>query len=142
MLSINIWDLLWTFVNFFLLYFVLKTLLYKPIVRFMDERRTRIEAGLEEERKLREAMEANAQALLEKKEQCRLEAKRILDAAQAEDSAQREAQSAQLKQELLLKREELRQDVRQQQAQDAERFNAQEAELAAVLADRLLKAGG
>ena len=125
MLSINIWDFLWTVVDFFLLYFVLKTLLYKPIVRFMDERRTRIEAGLEEERKLREAMEANAQALLEKKEQCRLEAKRILDAAQAEDSAQREAQSAQLK-----------------QTQDAERFNAQEAELAAVLADRLLKAGG
>ena len=48
MLSINIWELLWTVVNFFVLYYLLKLLLYRPLIGFMDARQARIDTGLNE----------------------------------------------------------------------------------------------
>ena len=44
MLSINISELIWTIINFFLLFFLLKRFLYDPIIRFTDARRARIDA--------------------------------------------------------------------------------------------------
>ena len=50
MLSINFSELIWTIINFFLLYFLLKRFLYDPITRFMDARRERLDEALEKER--------------------------------------------------------------------------------------------
>ena len=36
MLNINVWDLLWTFVNFFVLYCLLNKFLFQPLTSFMD----------------------------------------------------------------------------------------------------------
>ena len=53
MLSINISELIWTVINFFLLFFLLRHFLYKPICEHMDARQARIDAGLEKEREAR-----------------------------------------------------------------------------------------
>ena len=142
MLSINLWDLLWTFVNFFLLYLVLNKLLYQPIIRCMDQRRARVQAGLDAEAAAREAIALNEAQLQAEKDQCRREARRLMDEAQAQAAEQRQSQSAQLRQEAQRRREETRQEARSQQVRDAERLAAREAELAALLADRLLNKAG
>ena len=58
MLSINISELIWTIINFFLLYFLLKRFLYKPICEHMDARQARIDAGLAKERDHPELLQA------------------------------------------------------------------------------------
>ena len=49
MLSINVSELIWTIVNFFLLYFLLKRFLYTPVVRFLDKRQARLDEALKQE---------------------------------------------------------------------------------------------
>ena len=49
MISINISELIWTVINFFLLMFLLNRFLYKPVISFMEKRQARIDAGLQEE---------------------------------------------------------------------------------------------
>jgi len=44
-LEISIPTLIWTIINFFLLVFVLNKFLFKPTIRFMDERKARIDEG-------------------------------------------------------------------------------------------------
>ena len=44
MISINISELIWTVINFFLLLFLLNRFLYKPVISFMEQRQARIDA--------------------------------------------------------------------------------------------------
>ena len=46
-MSINISELIWTVICFLVLLFVLKKLLYDPIIRVMDARNAEVEGGLE-----------------------------------------------------------------------------------------------
>ena len=64
MLSINPSELIWTILGFFALLFLLNQFLYKPIVRFMDERRARIDAGLNEEEGPRSALARTTKLVL------------------------------------------------------------------------------
>ena len=59
MLSINFSELFWGIFNFFLLLFLLNRFLYKPLIKFMDDRKARIDAGLDEEKKALEEEQAN-----------------------------------------------------------------------------------
>lgn len=142
MLSINIWDLLWTVVNFFLLYFLLKKLLYGPVLSFLDQRRARIEAGQEAERQVREALARNDAQLQELAEQSRQEAAELLRQARAKDGGDRAAWNEELKREGQRLRQETVRNARQRQEMDGERLEAQEAELTRILADRLLHVSG
>ena len=45
-MSINISELIWTVLCFLVLLFVLKKLLYDPLMRVMDARRQQVEEGL------------------------------------------------------------------------------------------------
>ena len=45
MLSINPSELIWTILCFLALLFLLNRFLYQPLVRFMDERKARIDAA-------------------------------------------------------------------------------------------------
>ena len=58
MLSINFSELFWGIFNFFLLLFLLNRFLYKPLIKFMDDRKARIDAGLDEEKKALEEEQA------------------------------------------------------------------------------------
>ena len=59
MLSINFSELFWGIFNFFLLLFLLNRFLYKPLIKFMDDRKARIDAGLDEEKKALAEEQAN-----------------------------------------------------------------------------------
>ncbi|MCQ2557878.1 MAG: hypothetical protein MJ135_02050 [Oscillospiraceae bacterium] len=63
MLSINPSEVIWTIVNFFLLFFLLNRFLYRPLLRFMDERAARLNSGAENKEIAKTAiMEAEAEA--------------------------------------------------------------------------------
>ncbi len=138
MLSINFSELIWTIINFFLLFFLLKRFLFDPMCRFMDERQARIDAGLSAEREAKAALQAAEDALEAQKREARREAAALLsaaaeaDAQRARDSRQRaqsEAEEAQRAGEAAL---------RERQARERDALKAGEGELAALLSARLL----
>jgi len=85
MLSISPAEVIITIVNFFLLYFVLKHFLYDPILRFTEDRKARIAAGLEEDARVKQALADSSAAAEAKRCRADAEAKRILSAAHSAD---------------------------------------------------------
>ena len=65
MISINISELIWTVINFFLLLFLLNRFLYKPVISFMEQRQARIDAKLREEEEAKARIEENDARILE-----------------------------------------------------------------------------
>ena len=63
MLSINISELIWTIINFFLLYFVLKRFLFDPVGKLLDRRQEKIDAGLNAEKQAQQTLRENRERL-------------------------------------------------------------------------------
>ena len=138
MLSINISELIWTIINFFLLYFLLKKFLYTPLIRFMDERKARMDAG-SEAMKEAEAQLSEKNAELETLRLASLsEAQGILDAARAEDEQLRAEANERLRVERETSRKRGMEELdRLRETSEAE-LDAETTELAGLLVDRLL----
>lgn len=138
MISINPWELFWTVINFFLLYFILKNLLYKPLIRFMDERQARIDAGFAAEKKAQEALMGSKALLLDERQRCSQDARELLE----RDKSAYEAKQAQLarayREQSVLRRQELKKTVAETANEEQARFDENEKELAELLASRLL----
>jgi len=88
-LTLDLWTVILTIVSFFLLYFLLNTFLFKPIIKFMDDRKARIEGGLEEGKMARQAKEENRRQLEEELRRTGGEAKQVLADAKSVDEAGR-----------------------------------------------------
>ena len=126
MLSINISELVLTAISFFLLFFLLKHFLYDPLIRFMDERNARIEEGLDAEKQALAAVQANEMLLEAKRKESMDQAKHIAEQARliAGESLSR-----------------TKEDACKLLEQESGKLRAEEDELAALLADRLLSSG-
>lgn len=140
MLNINIWELLWTVVNFFLLLFILRNLLYKPIVRFMDERQARIDAGLEAERRAQEALDSERAQLQDEKDRRLQQAKDSSETAKADYEAKRAQLTKRLRSSSADKRQELKKTVAEISGGERARLETDEKELAEQLLEKLLSA--
>ena len=138
MLSINISETIWTVINFFLLYFLLKHFLYTPVLRFMEKRQAGIDAKLNVERDAKTQVAENEERLLTEKEKSREEAKELLNRSAGERDARHTAALAEARAEAERTREAG--EAVLQQKREAEQAQLQEAapELAEVLAARLL----
>ena len=141
MLSINISELVLTAISFFLLFFLLKRFLYDPLLRFMDERNARIEEGLDAEKQALAAVQANEMLLEAKRKESMDQAKHIAEQARSADEQRREAALQQARQSAEESRSRAREEVCRFQAGEAGKLKADEDELAALLADRLLSGG-
>ena len=90
MISLNIYEIIMQIFNFFLLLWVLKLLVYKPLLAFLDKRADSIQNNIKET----EANKKEAQEILtEQKEvfvQARLEAKKIREHVEANSQQERE----------------------------------------------------
>ena len=73
--QIFISELIWTVINFFLLLFLLKRFLFTPVLRFMEARKARIDAKIEEERNAEAKLAENTERLQAEKTKSREEAK-------------------------------------------------------------------
>jgi F-type H+-transporting ATPase subunit b len=93
-LSIDLWTAVLTIASFFLLYFLLNTFLYKPVLKFMDDRKARIDAGLEEGKKAKQADDENRSLLDGEIRKSGAEAKQLIaEAKSSGEEARSEALS-------------------------------------------------
>jgi len=87
MLSINISEVIWTVIDFFVLFYVLRKLLYTPLRQFMAQRQNKIDAGIalrrEAQHRADEAEQNNAELL----EKAKLRAGEILKRENEQEQA-------------------------------------------------------
>ena len=124
-MSINVSEVIWTIVCFFALLFVLKKFLLDPLVRFMDQRQSSIDAGLEKGREAQRMKEESDAALRESWKERGIEAKQLLAEGKAADDKEREA------------RERIDRERNEVQADAAEQM----PQLVSALARQLLSGG-
>ena len=137
MLSINLSELIWTIINFFLLFFLLRRFLYKPICEHMDARQARIDAGLEKEREAKAVLQAADARMEEDQLAAREEARALLQ--RTEEETERESGEAILAAKREARevegphREQMQEQIRQEHARLAEAEPALAEELARCL---------
>lgn len=141
MLSINISELIWTIVNFFLLYFLLKCFLYTPVVRFLDARQARLDEALKKEADARAAAEENEKSVEQQKALRREEAAQILSAAQSEDAERSRRALAEAKTAAAQTLEKAESSLRADAERERAALGGKTDELAAALVERLLGEG-
>ena len=141
MLSINISELIWTVINFFLLLFLLKHFLYDPVVRFLDARQARVNEAQAKEDAARAEREESARQIEEEKSLRRSEAKGIVDASHAKDREESLAAQSKARAEGEKSLESAGEQIRAEGERARAALDAETDELAAMLAERLLAEG-
>ena len=125
--SLNGFKFIMAFLNLIILYFVLRRVLFKPVMKFMNDRTKSIEDSIADAEKQKAeaiAMKASYEAQLKA---ARAESKKIIDAAVAKGTAQqagiaaeaqRQAEELLVKarEEIELEREQMLRDVRNEVA--------------------------
>lgn len=138
MLSINFSELFWGIFNFFLLLFLLNRFLYKPLIKFMDDRKARIDAGLDEEKKALEEEQANNDGIEAALDEKRVEAKSIIEKAGTEDKVSHSQAISEARSDAEKTVLDARENAAKVEKQLEERVKQQSQELARLLADKLL----
>ena len=141
MLSINVSELIWTIINFFLLYFLLKRFLYTPVVRFLDARQARLDEAEKKEAEARAAADEIDRQIEEQKALRREEAAEILAEAQKADAEQSRQSFAEAKEAAARALEDANASLRAEQERERATLASDTPELAAMLAERLLDGG-
>lgn len=90
-LEICVPELIWTIINFFLLMFLLKLFLYKPVLRILDERKAKVTEGLAEGKKAEATLEETNTMLDEELSEQNAKAREFIGQARAEAEKERDA---------------------------------------------------
>lgn len=138
MLSINISELIWTIVNFFLLYFLLKRFLYTPIVRFLDARQARLDEAVRQKAEADAAAEESEKEIEAQKALRRTEAEELLAEARRGDAERSRLSLAEAKEQAERSLEDANAALRSERERERASLDAETPELAAMLAERLL----
>ncbi len=139
MLSVNISELALTVVSFFLLLFVLDRLLFRPLIRFMDARQAKIDAGL---RLGAEADQAVTKAKIDGEkllEETRRQAEQSAAQANLQEQKRLAEAAKRLSREAELAAAESQARVREQREKNAAELAAMGPQLSELLAQRLLR---
>ena len=137
-MSINVSEVIWTIICFFALLFVLKKFLFDPLIRFMDDRKARIEAGLSQAREAKQEQEAREAALQESWKERSDEAKQIVAEGKAADEQIRAAVLRKAQTEAAQAEDDARERVTQERTAAQNEVNEQMDELVTVLTQQLL----
>ncbi len=139
-MSINVSEVIWTVICFFALLFVLKKFLFGPLVKFMDERQARIDAGEVLRRESEQHVQKNA-AELEKTWQARSdEAKALLAKSMAEAEGLRAQAIAEARSAAHAAEKEARDRIETERAETLAQVSEKMPELVGILADQLTNA--
>lgn len=137
-LQLSVPDFIWTLINFFLLMFLLNKFLFKPVLAFMDERKTRIDAGLEEGRRAQAALKENEERLAAELSAKGEEARTVLTNARGEAEKQRGEMLDKAHAEAEELRRQARERVRASEKTAETEVENSMPELVAMLSDTLL----
>ena len=137
-LQISVPEFIWTIISFFLFMFLLNKFLFKPVMTLMDERKARIDAGLEEGKKARAALEENEARLAQELAEKGSEARSVISEArsEAEKAKSETLDAAHAAAEKLHKN--VRERVKAEEADAVKELDGNMPELVALLSGRLL----
>ena len=137
-LQISVPDFIWTIISFSLFMFLLNKFLFKPVMTLMDERKARIDAGLEEGKKARAALEENEARLAQELAEKGSEARSVISEArsEAEKAKSETLDAAHAEAEKLHKN--VRERVKAEEADAVKELDGNMPELVALLSGRLL----
>lgn len=137
-MSINISELIWTVICFFVLLVVLKKLLFDPLVSFMAARDARIQDGISAGRDAQQQLDAAAHARTEAQRQQAAAADALLAEAKSASERKRAQALQAAHQEAAQAMRAMRVHVREEEAATAAAVDAQLPELVTALTGGLL----
>ena len=137
-LQISVPEFIWTIISFFLFMFLLNKFLFKPVMTLMDERKARVDAGLEEGKKARAALKENEAQLAQELAEKGSEARSVISEArsEAEKAKSETLDAAHAEAEKLHKN--VRERVKAEEADAVKELDGNMPELVALLSGRLL----
>lgn len=137
-LQISVPEFIWTIISFFLFMFLLNKFLFKPVMTLMDERKARVDAGLEEGKKARAALQENEAQLAQELAEKGSEARSIISEArsEAEKAKSETLDAAHAEAEKLHKN--VRERVKAEESAAVEELDGSMSEMVALLSGRLL----
>ena len=138
-MSINVSELIWTILCFFVLLFVLKKLLLEPILKVMDARRANVDEGLAAGREAQKARDENDAALLQAKRETAQQAGAILQEAKSADEKARAEAITAAKQASAQSLKDARAALSAEEAAVSARLEEELPQLVDVLTGALLK---
>lgn len=138
-MSINVSELIWTILCFFVLLFVLKKLLLDPILRVMDARNARVAEGLEAGRQAQLAREENDEALQQAKKDAAQQANVLVQEAKSADEKARQAAVAEAKQSAAQSMKDTREQLHAEEQAVSAELEQELPALVETLAAALLK---
>ncbi len=137
-MSINFSEVFWTILCFFALLFILKKFFFGPLIRHMDERQSRIDAGLDEIRRADEAREEARRAAETQWQEKNTEARHILNEGMARDDKARAEALEETHRKAIKTLEDARKEAEREEDITRDLVSSRGDELARELADRLL----
>lgn len=137
-MSINVSEVIWTIVCFFALLFVLKKLLFDPLIRFMEQRQAAIDQGLERGRDAQRKKDENDAALREKWRERSVEVKQLLAEGKTADDRERAWVLESTQKETNKALQEANQRIEQERRQVCADAQEQLPQLVSILAQQLL----
>ena len=138
-MSINVSELIWTILCFFVLLFVLKKFLLDPILKVMDARKANVEEGLEAGRQAKLARDENDEALLRAKKDAAQQANALVQEAKSADEKARQAAITEAKQHAAQSMKDTREQLRAEEQAVSEELEQELPALVETLAAALLK---
>ena len=139
-MSINVSEVIWTVICFFALLFVLKKFLFGPLVKFMDERQARIDAGEALCHESEMHVQENAAALEESWKARSEEAKILLSQARTDAEELREKAVAEAQDAARAAEKETRDRIKAEREETLAQASQKMPELVDVLSNRLTDA--
>ena len=138
-MSINVSELIWTILCFFVLLFVLKKLLLDPILKVMDARNANVAEGLEAGRQAQLAREENDEALQQAKKDAAQQANVLVQEAKSADEKARQAAVAEAKQSAAQSMKDTREQLHAEEQAVSAELEQELPALVETLAAALLK---
>lgn len=138
-MSINVSELIWTILCFFVLLFVLKKLLIDPLLKVMDARNANVAEGLEAGRQAQLAREENDEALQQAKKDAAQQANVLVQEAKSADEKARQAAVAEAKQSAAQSMKDTREQLHAEEQAVSAELEQELPALVETLAAALLK---
>ena len=138
-MSINVSELIWTILCFFVLLFVLKKFLLDPILKVMDARNANVAEGLEAGRQAKLARDENDEALLRAKKDAAQQASALVQEAKSADEKARQAAITEAKQHAAQSMKDTREQLKAEEQAVSAELEQELPALVETLAAALLK---
>ena len=137
-IGFNIPGLISQFINFGLFLVLLSVVLYKPIIRMLDQRAERIRDALSEAERAREESARSGEEVHQALAEARERAQQIMQQAQETSRRQVEELLAQARQETEAIAERSREELRREAAEIIDRGRREVIDLSMVAAERII----